>query len=95
MIKPTIGRVVLVSRNSRNSISQWQPALICRVNADDTINVGGFDTSGTPFAEIDLELRQGDITDDPVFIPQDLIGQRFACWMPYQRQQSERKEKEG
>lgn len=78
MIKPTIGRVVLVHRGKSD---QAEPALISYVWGDECINVGGFDRNGMPFNETSLYLHQG---DDPS--PQE----RYACWMPYQKQQAEK-----
>ncbi len=89
MIKPTIGRVVLV--NSGNfSQTQWLAATITYVHSEQLINVAGFEPGGRPFTETSITLLQGPVTEDPVYIPKELLGQRFACWMPYQRQQAEK-----
>ena len=73
MIKPTIGRVVLVHRGQSD---QAEPALICYVHSDRCINVGGFDRNGTPFAATSLQLLQ----DDDVATN----ASYYAEWMPYQ-----------
>lgn len=49
MMKPTVGRVVLFHEAGVSQEEAW-PALICKVNADDNINVGGFKANGQPFA---------------------------------------------
>lgn len=86
MIKPSIGRVVLVYRQGK---SQWEEASICFVHSDELINVAGFDSDGDPFKVIEITLLQGDVAMDPIYPPGDAINGRipspFACWMPYQR----------
>jgi len=77
IIKPTVGRVVLVFRNEPGT--EPEPALVCYVHADNKINVGGFDYTGTPFALRDLYLVQGDETPP---------NGAYACWMPYQKEQA-------
>ena len=62
MIKPTIGSVVLVFSSSR---AEPMPAFICKVFDDRTINVGGFNETGAPFASR-LQLVHGDSSDGPV-----------------------------
>lgn len=88
MIKPTIGRVVLVYRPGKSD--QFEPALISYVWSDTCINVGGFDRNGNPFRETSLFLNQ-DISVDPI-TPPKLEGDEglepFACWMPYQKAQA-------
>lgn len=84
MIKPTIGRVVLVYRGKSD---QAEPALVCYVWNDRMINVGGFDHNGIPFAETSLTLLQDD--DDPT-----KFG-RYATWMPYQIEQAKKHEVDG
>ena len=76
MIKPTIGRVVLVHRGQSD---QAEPALVCYVWNDRMINVGGFDRNGAPFAATSLQLLQ----DDDV-----ATGICYAEWMPYQKGQA-------
>lgn len=79
MIKPTIGRVVLF--NDGLSI-QRVPALICYVNSDERINIGGFSADGTPFSSINVYLCQG--SEECSF------GE--AEWMPYQKEQAKKHE---
>ncbi len=76
VIKPTIGRVVLVHRGISN---QPEPALISYVWHDRMINVGGFDHNGKPFAITSLQLLQ----DDEV-----ATGICYAGWMPFQKGQA-------
>jgi hypothetical protein len=85
MIKPTIGRVVLVYRPG--SSDQFEPALIAYVWSDILINVGGFDHNGVPFAFTSLRLDQ-EIIVDPIALPKfdaEQALEPFACWMPYQK----------
>jgi hypothetical protein len=80
MIKPTIGRVVLV--NIPGFLQQW-PALIAFVHSDRLINVGGFDNSGNPLALTSVPLLQDD----------DLKPEGIhAEWMPYQKGQAAKTE---
>ena len=81
MIKPTIGRVVLVHRFFADGLPiacQPEPALICWVHDDRMINVGGFSGFGGSFAVANLPLLQ----DDDLVPP----GSDYAEWMPYQKQ---------
>jgi hypothetical protein len=78
MIKPTIGRVVLVHRPYSIYREQPEPALIAFVWSDSCINVGGFDANGTPFSATSVQLLQDDDT-----APTD--GRVYAEWMPYQK----------
>jgi hypothetical protein len=90
VIKPTIGRVVLVYRPGKSD--QFEPALITYVWSDTTINVGGFDRNGNPFKETSLYLDQ-DIQVDPISLPKfdgEEALEPFACWMPYQKAQAKR-----
>lgn len=74
IIKPTIGRVVLVHRGMSD---QAEPALIAYVWGDRCINVGGFDRNGSHFSQTSLLLVQpGDDKPAP--------GVWYAEWMPYQ-----------
>lgn len=85
MIKPTIGRVVLVqNRTGSTDISQAEPALVSYVWSDRMINVGGFDHNGMPFAFTSLTLLQDDDT------PPAIGG--YAEWMPYQKGQAAKTE---
>lgn len=79
MIKPTIGRVVLVHRGNS---PQPEPALICYVHSDTMINVGGFDKNGKPFEACSIQLYQG---DNDVVVNVNF----YAEWMPYQKKQAE------
>lgn len=88
MIKPSIGRVVLVHRLGRNldashqvtDLSQPEPALITCVHEDRVINVAGFTQTGEPFALNGIALLQ----DDDVITE----GEAHAYWMPYQKAQA-------
>lgn len=75
MIKPTIGRVVLVHRPDLSD--QRAPALVSYVHSDTMINVGGFDKQGFPFAAQSIELLQDDA--------KPLNPDCYAEWMPYQK----------
>jgi hypothetical protein len=77
VIKPTIGRVVLVRNRPGKSGSQDEPALVTYVHSDSLINVGGFDGNGSPFSLAALWLHQGDESDAPSNV--------HAAWMPYQK----------
>ncbi len=79
MIKPTIGRVVLVHRGT----GQPCPALICQVWGDSCINVGGFDNGGAPFSLCSLHLKQDESEQPPL---------PYAEWMPYQKGQAAKTE---
>ena len=81
MIKPTIGRVVLVQRGKSD---QAEPAFVCYVFGDKMINVGGFDRNGTPFAATSMQLLQDEDT------PQN--ADYYAEWMPYQKGQAAKTE---
>lgn len=84
MIKPTIGRVVLVRNRSGKIGSQDEPALVTFVHSDACINIGGFDANGAPFAATSVTLHQGDDTDAPAYL--------HAAWMPYQKGQAAKTE---
>jgi hypothetical protein len=82
MIKPTIGRVVVV-RNRQGAVgSQDEPALVTYVHSDNCINVGGFNADGAPFSLTSLYFEQGDGSP----------SQPHATWMPYQRAQAAKTE---
>lgn len=86
MIKPSIGRQVLVYRGAAHIGGQWNCASVCAVNSDTNINVAGFDRDGHSFIEISLHLDQSDIASDSIDLPAGLTSHApFACWMPYQR----------
>lgn len=78
MIKPTIGRVVLVYGGES---SQPEPALVCYVHNNRRINVGGFNKYGQPFSYINMQLLQDDDTPQVASLP-------YAEWMPYQKEQA-------
>jgi hypothetical protein len=79
VITPTIGRVILVRHRVGRISDQDEPALICHVWSDASINVGGFDANGIPFAIQKLELYQDDGAGP---------GNVHAAWMPYQKSQA-------
>ena len=81
MIKPTIGRVVLVHLGESD---QAEPALVSYVWNDRMINVGGFDRNGVHFSATSLKLLQDDDA-----IP--TVGY-YAEWMPYQKAQAAKTE---
>lgn len=85
MIKPTIGRVVLVHRPQSINRDQPEPALVSFVWSDICINVGGFDANGQPFSATSVELLQDDVA-----APTD--GRVYAEWMPYQKGQAAKTE---
>lgn len=76
MIKPTVGRVVLI-RNRWGAAGNDQPecGLVTYVFSDRMINVAGFDRNGLPFAQTSLTLRQPEDADN---------GGVHAEWMPFQ-----------
>lgn len=81
MIKPTIGRVVLVHRGTSD---QPEPALISYVWNDTLINVGGFDRNGTPFSACSVQLLQdNDVPHSTSY---------YAEWMPQQLAQPEKQD---
>jgi len=87
MIKPSIGRVVLVYFGPGHIGTQWYQASICYVHSDTAINVAGTDGDGRNFISRNILLRQDDVATDAIFVPEDLPldSGPFACWMPYQR----------
>lgn len=89
MIKPTIGRVVLVYRPGESD--QFEHAQISYVWNDTLINASGVGNSGEPFVLTSLRLDQ-DLQVDPVKLPKlsaEAAFEPFACWMPYQKAQAE------
>lgn len=80
VIKPSIGRVVLVHMGAS---AQPEPGLICYVWNDRMINIGGFDSNGKPFALTSVQLLQGDDV---------ATGLIYAEWMPYQKGQAAKTE---
>ncbi len=76
MITPTVGRVILI-RNRTESLRGAQPecGLVAYINDDGTINIGGTNHFGLPFALTWVQIRQeGDAEPEGV----------YAEWMPYQ-----------
>lgn len=81
MIKPTVGRVVLVTRPDYVADpSQKEAALIAFVHNDRMINVGGFTQHGSTFGHTSVPLLQDD--DEP---PKSGM---YAEWMPFQKGQA-------
>lgn len=79
IITPTIGRVVWFYPHGQASLdAKAQPyaALIAFVHNNNSINIGGFDPQGYPYARQNVRLIQdGEVTE----------GLRAFCsWMPYQ-----------
>ncbi len=82
-ITPTIGRVILaVPCQSTGLLASGNlplPGLICKINEDDTINVGAFDGNGNPLPLQNLPIiAQAELTEE-----QAAAG-HYAYWMPYQ-----------
>jgi hypothetical protein len=85
MIKPTIGRVVWVTRPYfKHDPNQPEAAFITYVHNDRMINVGGFMHDGSPFKATSVRLLQDDDTPIPG-------GDTYAEWMPFQKGQAEAK----
>lgn len=84
MIKPTIGRVVLVRNRSGKIGVQDEAALVTYVHGDTCINVGGFDANGNHFAATSVPLHHGDDADAPAWL--------HAAWMPFQKGQAAKTE---
>lgn len=79
MIKPSIGRIILVHRRHANPVSsQPEPAIVCFVHNDRSINVAGFNAHGQMFSMTSLPLAQPE--DD---VPEHGV---YAAWMDYQIQ---------
>jgi hypothetical protein len=83
MIKPTVGRIVLVWRMQTEDDSQPEAARIVFVNSDTSINVVGESKSGMRFFLPDLHLRQE---------AHEQLPWPFADWMPYQKGQAAKTE---
>ena len=84
MIKPTIGRVIIVKRATPFTPEDGIPALVCRVWSDRCINAAGFNEGGTPVSFSSLTLLQDDDTPPP--------SGPYAEWMPYQKGQAAKTE---
>jgi hypothetical protein len=77
MITPTVGRVIWIrQRTHALRGSQPEAALVAFVNEDGTINVGGTNHHGLPFALNSVKiLAEGETP------PTDGV---YAEWMPFQ-----------
>jgi hypothetical protein len=80
MIKPTIGRVVIIQRGNDKAQPEGWPAFVTKVHTDRSINVAGFDEVGIAFAVNHINLVQDDDA------PPD-VGP-YAEWIPYQKAQA-------
>lgn len=82
MISPSVGRVVWYWPNGTGADAQPWAAMVSKVHSDRSINIGGFDPSGQPFARTSVPLLQDD------------EGSIDACasWMPYQKGQAAKTE---
>lgn len=78
MIKPSIGRVVLVHRYQKFS-DQPEPAFVTYVHNDRLVNVAGFGADGDKFSFDHCPLLQDD--DKP-------SEGTYAEWMEYQKVQA-------
>jgi hypothetical protein len=85
MIRPTIGRVVLV-RRPEVTHPQPEAGIVVFGHSDNMINVAGFDHNGVPFARTSVYLVQ----DEP--IPQHVYRSTYAEWMPFQKGQAAKAE---
>lgn len=80
MIKPSVGRVVLVNLGKGHEGDQPIPGLVTSVLNDRKIHVAGFKANGQHFALTPVVLLQDDDAkpgDEP-----------FAYWMDYQKAQA-------
>ena len=85
MIKPTVGRVVWVSRPYESADpKQPEAGLITYVHDDRKVNVAGFDHDGNPYRVVNVPLLQ-DNDRKPEGVP-------FCVWMPYQKGQAAKTE---
>jgi len=86
MIKPTVGRVVLL-RRPHDAIDPSQPeaALVTYVHNDREINIGAFLQSGHVF-----HLQHVQLLQDEDVAPTD--GTPYCEWMPYQKGQAAKAE---
>lgn len=87
MIRPTVGRVVLLNNRPGNQ-GPAEAALIAFVHSDTCINVGGFDHNGHPMSATSVPLIQ---EGEPMPVPPHYEG-IYAEWMPYQKGQAARTE---
>jgi hypothetical protein len=84
MIKPTIGRVVIIQRGAPGAQADGWPALVNKVHGDRCINAAGFNEWGTSVGFSSLPLLQDDDVPPPVG--------PYAEWMPYQKGQAAKTE---
>lgn len=87
MIKPTIGRVVIIKRGNSDAHADGWPALVNKVHGDQCINAAGFNEWGTAVSFSSLQLLQDD--DAPP------ANGPYAEWMPYQKAQAAKAENFG
>lgn len=88
MIKPTVGRVVLVQRVDKDldeshqvtNVLEPESAFITAVHEDRVINVAGFTQTGDPFKANGVALLQDDDAKPE--------GETFAYWMEFQKAQA-------
>ena len=86
MIKPTVGRVVLIhDRYESGDRSQPEVALITFVHGDTVINIVGWDKRGERFAIEHCDLVQEET-------PAPFSNMQRAEWMPYQKGQAAKAE---
>lgn len=83
----TVGRVILYHFDRKVMDIDYRagepcPALVCAVNDDGSINIGGFDRSGKPFSQVNVSLLQPDAPKP--------TGGNYAEWMLYQVKVMER-----
>lgn len=84
MIKPTIGRVIIVKRGATDAQPDGWPAFITKVYGDRYINAAGFNEWGTSFAFFSLILvQEGDTPPE---------AGPYAEWMLYQKDQAAKTE---
>jgi len=74
MITPTVGRIIWYKSDLEDG--RFWPAMLCFINEDGTINIGGHDHNGAPFQVTNVNLHQG---------PSEECDHGAACWMPYQQ----------
>lgn len=93
MIKPTPGRIVLYypsAEDRHGGMAQLGDAplaaIVAGVYNDRCVNLAISDAVGWQYARQNVQLLQGDDQDVPV------EDRAHAAWMPYQKEQAERKE---
>ena len=83
MIKPTVGRVVLLHNRPGNQAGGPEAALITYVHGDRCINVGGFNAQGSTISATSVSLLQDD---------DQARTSMYAAWMTYQKGQAAKTE---